>query len=59
MIDKIYTLWCDEKDCFQWYSDPFATKEELLKMAKEIGWKRINKKHFCPNCAKKGINHES
>ncbi len=49
---KTVTLWCDKKDCLEWYSSEDPITRETRKNAKKDGWIYQNGSDLCPKCAK-------
>jgi len=52
MINKTYTIWCD--NCSEWTEDMTGHNMiETIKNAKKKGWIRKKNKDLCPKCANK------
>jgi hypothetical protein len=59
MIVKTHDVFCDEggNDCLGWCvqascTDSQGGAREARKMARGVGWKRVDGRDLCPNCQK-------
>jgi len=52
-VRRYSTIWCDADDCYFWKHLEHSYRRGGRKEAQQDGWRRVNGKDYCPDCAAK------